>query len=366
MSSNTFGKILSLTTWGESHGEEIGAVLDGVPPNIEIRESFIQKYLNQRRPGSSKFVTQRKENDKIKIVSGLFEGKSTGTPIGLVIKNNDKREKDYNDIKNKFRPAHADFTYFKKYGLRDYRGGGRSSARETAMRVAAGAIARLILGPKIAISGAVIQLGTKKINRKRWNNDFIKKNDFFCPDPEAVKDWKTYLNNVRKSGSSCGALIEVNVKGMPIGLGEPIYGKLDAELASALMGINAVKGVEIGAGFDVVSMSGEQNSDEMEVNKSGKVNFLSNNSGGILGGISSGQDLICRLAVKPTSSILKFQKTITTKLTNTKIRTKGRHDPCVGIRCVPVAEAMVALVLADHLLRNYPINKKVKKNRNAK
>lgn len=362
MSSNTFGKILSLTTWGESHGDEIGAVLDGVPPNIEIKESFIQKYLNQRRPGSSKFVTQRKEKDKIKIVSGLFEGRSTGTPISLVIKNTDKRGKDYDDIKDKFRPAHADYTYFKKYGLRDYRGGGRSSARETAMRVAAGAIARLILGSKIYIKGAVIQIGTKKINKKRWNNDFITKNDFFCPDPKVVEGWKNYLTKIRKSGSSCGALVEVKVKGMPIGLGEPIYGKLDAELASALMGINAVKGVEIGAGFNVVTMSGEQNSDEMVANKAGKVNFLSNNSGGILGGISSGQDLVCRIAVKPTSSILKYQKTITTNHTNTKIRTKGRHDPCVGIRCVPVAEAMVALVLADHLLRNYAFNKNKENN----
>ena len=352
MSGNSFGKILTLTTWGESHGDEIGAVLDGVPPNIEIREDFIQEFLNRRRPGSSKFVTQRKEKDKIKIVSGLFEGKSTGTPIGLVIKNTDKRSKDYDDIKNKFRPAHADYTYFLKYGLRDYRGGGRSSARETAMRVAAGAIARLILGSKIDVIGAVIQIGSKKINKKRWNHKTINKNDFFCPDPEVISDWKNYLTKIRKSGSSCGALVEVRVTGIPAGLGEPIYEKLDADLASALMGINAVKGVEIGAGFDVVKMSGEQNSDEMTVDKDGKVKFLSNNAGGILGGISSGQDLVCRLAVKPTSSILKYQKTITTSNTNTKIRTKGRHDPCVGIRCVPVAEAMVSLVLADHLLRN--------------
>ena len=356
MSSNTFGKILSLTTWGESHGKEIGAVLDGVPPNIEIKESFIQKYLNQRRPGKSKYVTQRKEKDIIKIVSGLFEGKSTGTPIGMVIKNSDSRGKDYEEIKKKFRPAHADYTYFKKYGIRDYKGGGRSSARETAMRVAAGAIARLVLGPKVIISGAVIQLGKKKINKKRWDDAFISKNDFFCPDPKVIKDWENYLTKIRKSGSSCGALIEVKVKGMPVGLGEPIYGKLDAEIASALMGINAVKGVEIGAGFGVVSMSGEQNSDEMTIDKKGDLNFLSNNAGGVLGGISSGQDLICRLAVKPTSSILKYQKTITTENKNTKIRTTGRHDPCVGIRCVPVAEAMLALVLADHILRNNAVS----------
>ena len=352
MSSNTFGKILSLTTWGESHGKEIGAVLDGVPPNIEIKESFIQKYLNQRRPGKSKYVTQRKEKDLIKIVSGLFEGKSTGSPIGMIIKNSDAKGKDYEEIKKKFRPAHADYTYFKKYGIRDYRGGGRSSARETAMRVAAGAIARLILGPKVIIKGAVIQLGEKKINKKRWDDSFISKNNFFCPDPKAIQDWEKYLTKIRKSGSSCGALVEVRVKGMPVGLGEPIYGKLDAEIASALMGINAVKGVEIGAGFNVVSMLGEQNSDEMVVNKNGDLNFLSNNAGGVLGGISSGQDLICRLAVKPTSSILKYQKTITTENKNTKIRTIGRHDPCVGIRCVPVAEAMIALVLADQILRN--------------
>ena len=274
MSSNTFGKILSLTTWGESHGKEIGAVLDGVPPNIEIKESFIQNFLDQRRPGSSNYVTQRKEKDKVKIVSGLFEGKSTGTPLGMIIKNTDSRAKDYTDIQNKFRPAHADYTYFKKYGIRDYRGGGRSSARETAMRVAAGAIARLILGPTINITGAVIQIGKKKINKKRWNNEFIKKNDFFCPDSEVIKDWKNYLTKIRKSGSSCGALIEVNVKGMPVGLGEPIYGKLDADLASALMGINAVKGVEIGAGFNVVSMSGEQNSDEMQTNNKGEIKFF--------------------------------------------------------------------------------------------
>ena len=313
MSSNTFGKILSLTTWGESHGKEIGAVLDGVPPNIEIKESFIQNYLNQRRPGQSKYVTQRKEKDLIKIVSGLYKGKSTGTPISMVIKNSDTKGKDYEEIKNKFRPAHADYTYFKKYGIRDYRGGGRSSARETAMRVAAGAIARLILGRKVIITGAVTQLGKKKINKKRWDDRFISKNDFFCPDPKVIKDWENYLTKIRKSGSSCGALIEVKVTGMPVGLGEPIYGKLDADIASALMGINAVKGVEIGAGFNVVSMSGEENADEMMINKKGDLNFLSNNSGGILGGISSGQDLVCRLAVKPTSSILKYQKTITTE-----------------------------------------------------
>ena len=352
MSCNTIGKILKLTTWGESHGKEIGAVLDGVPPNIKVTENYIQKFLDRRAPGSSKFVTQRKEKDKVKILSGVFEGYTTGTPISLVIKNTDQKSKDYGDIKDKFRPAHADYTYFKKYGIRDYRGGGRSSARETAMRVAAGAIARLILGKDISIVGAVTQLGIKKIKKKIWDNDFIKSNSLFCPDQSVYKDWEKYLTSVRKSGSSCGALVEVIVKGIPAGIGEPIYGKLDAELASALMGINAVKGVEIGSGFKVVSMSGEKNSDEISINKKGAVKFLSNNAGGILGGISSGQDILCKLAVKPTSSILAYQKTIDINNSNTKIRTKGRHDPCVGIRCVPVAEAMVALVLADQILRD--------------
>ena len=351
MSYNSIGKILKLTTWGESHGTEIGAVLDGVPSNIKITESYIQKFLDMRAPGRSKFVTQRKEKDKINIVSGVFNGLSTGTPISLIIKNTDHKSKDYSDIKEKFRPAHADYTYFKKYGIRDYRGGGRSSARETAMRVAAGAIARLILGKKISITGAVIQIGNKKIKKQKWEKDFQKKNSLFCPDSSVLSEWENYLLSIRKSGSSCGALIKVIAKGVPVGLGEPIYGKLDAELASALMGINAVKGVEIGSGFDVVSMQGEQNSDEMVIDQKGKVKFLSNNAGGILGGISSGQNIECSIAVKPTSSILKTQKTVNTKNKNTTIRTKGRHDPCVGIRCVPIAEAMVALVLADHLLR---------------
>lgn len=341
-----------MTTWGESHGKEIGAVLDGVPPNIKVTENYIQKFLDLRAPGSSKFVTQRKEKDKVQILSGVFEGYTTGTPISLVIKNTDQKSKDYGDIKDKFRPAHADYTYFKKYGIRDYRGGGRSSARETAMRVAAGAIARLILGNEISIVGAVTQLGIKKIKKKVWDNEFIKSNSLFCPDQSVYKEWEKYLTSVRKSGSSCGALVEIIVKGVPAGIGEPIYGKLDAELASALMGINAVKGVEIGSGFKVVSMSGETNSDEISINKKGTVRFLSNNAGGILGGISSGQDILCKLAVKPTSSILAYQKTIDINNSNTKIRTKGRHDPCVGIRCVPVAEAMVALVLADQILRD--------------
>ena len=355
MSENSLGKILKLTTWGESHGSSIGAVLDGVPPNIKIDDAYIQKFLDKRAPGTSKYVTQRKEKDKIEIKSGVFEGKSTGTPISMIIKNTDQRSKDYSEIKNKFRPSHADFTYFKKYGIRDYRGGGRSSARETAMRVAAGAIARLILGQKIIIKAAVIQLGEKKINKDRWKSSFINENSFFCPDPLAVKDWENYLKKIRKEGSSCGALIQINVKGVPAGLGEPIYGKLDAELSSALMSINAVKGVEIGEGFNVVSMSGQQNSDEMQYDNRGKLRFLSNNAGGILGGISTGQEIICKIAVKPTSSILTSLRTITNKKSNTTIMTKGRHDPCVGIRCVPVAEAMVALVIADQLLRQRAI-----------
>lgn len=352
MSYNSIGKILKLTTWGESHGSEIGAVLDGVPSKIKISEPYIQKFLDLRAPGSSSFVTQRKEKDRVKIVSGVFNGLSTGAPISLIIKNTDHKSKDYSEIKEKFRPAHADYTYFKKYGIRDYRGGGRSSARETAMRVAAGSIARLILGKKVSIIGAVIQLGEKKIRKKFWEKSFIKKNSLFCPDSSVLKDWENYLLSIRKSGSSCGALIKVVAKGIPAGLGEPIYGKLDAELSSALMGINAVKGVEIGSGFKVVNMTGEQNSDEIAIDKKGNVKFLSNNSGGILGGISSGQDIECTIAVKPTSSILKSQKTINVKNKNTTIRTIGRHDPCVGIRCVPVAEAMIAIVLADHYLRS--------------
>ena len=351
MSFNTFGKIFRFTTWGESHGPAIGCVIDGCPPNIPLSEKDIQKDMDRRRPGQSKFTTQRKESDKAIILSGVFEGKTTGTPISIIIHNEDKRSRDYETIKNKFRPGHADYTYFKKYGIRDYRGGGRSSARETAMRVAAGAIARLILGKKISITGAVIQIGNKKIKKQKWEKDFQKKNHLFCPDSSVLSEWENYLLSIRKSGSSCGALIKVVAEGVPVGLGEPIYGKLDAELASALMGINAVKGVEIGSGFDVVNMQGEQNSDEMVIDKKGKVKFLSNNAGGILGGISSGQNIVCSIAVKPTSSILKTQKTVNTKNKNTTIRTKGRHDPCVGIRCVPIAEAMVALVLADHFLR---------------
>ena len=352
MPGNSFGQNLKLTTWGESHGEEIGAVLDGVPPKIPIRKKVIQKELDRRKPGTSKFVSQRNEKDQIEIISGVYKGLSTGTPIGLKIRNKDVRSKDYENIKNKFRPAHADYTYWKKYGIRDYRGGGRSSARESAMRVAAGSIAKTIFGENISIRGAVVQIGKKRIRRSNWDWKNVNKNDFFCPDPYAIDEWEKYLRETRKKGSSCGALIEIRAQGIPIGLGEPVYGKLDADLASGLMSINAVKGVEIGAGFNVVKMHGEKNTDEMLIDKNGNLKFLSNNAGGILGGISSGQDIICRIAVKPTSSILLAQKTITTENTNTTIKTKGRHDPCVGIRCVPVAEAMIALVLADHYLRN--------------
>ena len=358
MSYNSFGNLFRFTSYGESHGPAIGCIVDGVPPNISLNEKDIQKLLDRRKPGQSKFVSQRKESDKVEILSGVFENKTTGHPIALNIKNEDRRSKDYNEIANKFRPSHADITYHEKYKIRDYRGGGRSSARETAMRVAAGAIARLILGPKIIITGAVIQLGKKKINKKRWDDSFIKKNNLFCPDPKAIQDWENYLTKIRKSGSSCGALIEVRVKGMPVGLGEPIYGKLDAEIASALMGINAVKGVEIGAGFNVVSMLGEQNSDEMVVNKNGDLNFLSNNAGGVLGGISSGQDLIVRIAIKPTSSIRKNRNTVDKDGRGTEISTKGRHDPCVGIRATPIGEAMIAIVLMDHALRDRGQNKR--------
>ncbi len=365
MAGNTFGSFLTFTTWGESHGNEIGAVIDGVPPNIPINIKDIQFDLNKRKPGQSKYVSQRKEDDKVEIVSGVFEGLSTGTPIGLKIKNKDHRSKDYNEIKNKFRPAHADFTYWKKYGIRDYRGGGRSSARETAMRVAVGAIAKSILGKSILVRGAVVQLGKNKIKRKNWDWEAVNRNQFFCPDSNATVTWDKELKKIRKSGSSCGALIEIVASGVPSGLGEPIYGKLDSDLAAALMSINAVKGVEIGAGFKTITMSGEQNSDEMVASSDGEVSFLSNNAGGILGGISSGQDIICRIAVKPTSSILIPQKTINNKNKNTNIVTKGRHDPCVGIRCVPVAEAMVAFVLADHLLRDRgQINRYDRKNIN--
>ena len=356
MSHNTFGKIFRFTTWGESHGPAIGCIVDGCPPMIPITEKEIQKFLNERKPGTSKFVTQRKEDDKVSILSGVFNGKTTGTPIMLMIWNKDQKSKDYSDIKDKFRPGHADLTYFLKYGIRDYRGGGRSSARETASRVAAGAVARKVvnhlLKKEVNIRGAVIQVGKMPINPRNFNWNDTRKNNFFCPDKKIVPTWEEYLDVTRKKGSSLGAKILVNAKNVPAGLGEPIYGKLDSDLAAAMMSINAVKGVEVGAGNEAVELSGDQNSDELRAGKNKKILFSSNNSGGILGGISSGQDINLTVTIKPTSSILRSQKTINTKFKNTTISTKGRHDPCVGLRAVPIAEAMMACVLADHILRN--------------
>ena len=355
MSFNTFGKIFRFTTWGESHGPAIGCIVDGCPPNIPISEKEIQKDMDKRRPGQSKFTTQRKESDKVSILSGVFQGKTTGTPISMIIYNEDKRSRDYESIKDKFRPGHADFTYFKKYGIRDYRGGGRQSARETASRVAAGAIAKIVLkkliGKKISITGAVTQLGIMSCNTSKWNDKEIRKNPFFCPDKSSVKLWEKYLMEIRKSGSSCGAVIELRAKGIPIGLGAPIYSKLDADLAAALMSVNAVKGVNIGAGMSSALLTGEENSDEIR-GSSGKIKFKSNKAGGILGGISSGQDIVVSFAVKPTSSILNSRDTINKKGKNTKISVKGRHDPCVGIRAVPIGEAMMACVLLDHYMMN--------------
>ena len=355
MSYNTFGKIFRFTTWGESHGPAIGCVIDGCPPNIAISEKDIQKDMDRRRPGQSKYTTQRKEPDKVIILSGIFEGKTTGTPISIIIHNEDKKSRDYESIKNKFRPGHADYTYFKKYGIRDFRGGGRQSARETACRVAAGAVARIVLkkvlGSKFKVIGAVTQLGLMPCNINNWNNSEIRKNSFFCPDKKSIKSWEKYLLTVRKSGSSCGAVIEIRASGVPVGLGAPIYSKLDTDIAAALMSINAVKGVNIGSGMNSAFLSGEENSDEMRI-KSGKLKFNSNNAGGILGGISSGQDIVASFAVKPTSSILTSRKTIDQKSKNTNISVKGRHDPCVGIRAVPIGEAMISCVLLDHYLMN--------------
>ncbi|MDB2683027.1 chorismate synthase [Alphaproteobacteria bacterium] len=352
MSGNLFGTLFQYQSFGESHGPAIGCVVDGVPPLIPLSEEDIQFYLDRRKPGTSRFTTQRKEPDQVKILSGVFEGKTTGAPIGLLIENVDQKSKDYGDIKDKFRPGHADFTYMEKYGIRDYRGGGRSSARETAMRVAAGAIARKVLenqiGKKVKIRAAVVQMGTEKINPKNWKWAEVEKNPFFCPDPKAVPEWEKYLDAKRKAGSSAGALIEVHASGMPAGLGAPVYDKLDADIAKAMMSINATKAVEIGEGFGVVELGGEENADEIRKGKK----FSSNNAGGILGGISSGQDIVARVAFKPTSSILTPKKTIDKKGNETEIITKGRHDPCVGLRGTPVVEAMMACVLADHWLRH--------------
>jgi len=356
MSHNTFGHLFRVTTWGESHGPAIGCVVDGCPPGITLSEADIQPYLDKRRPGQSRFTTQRQEEDKVRILSGVFdngtgEQVTTGTPISLLIENQDQRSKDYSEIKDKFRPGHADYTYIAKYGIRDYRGGGRSSARETAMRVAAGAVARKVL-PGVTIRGALIQLGTQRIDRTNWDWAEVDRNPFFVPDHTAVQAWAAYLDEVRKKGSSSGAIVEIVAEGVPAGLGAPLYGKLDQDIAAALMSINAVKGVEIGDGFASAALSGEDNADEMRMGPEGRPVFLSNHAGGILGGIATGQPIVARFAVKPTSSILTPRRTIGVQGQETDIQTKGRHDPCVGIRAVPVGEAMVALVLADHLLRH--------------
>ena len=351
MSHNTFGHLFRVTTWGESHGPAIGCVVDGCPPRLPLTEADIQPWLDRRRPGQSKFTTQRQEPDQVRILSGVFEGVTTGTPIALGIENVDQRSRDYAAIAAQYRPGHADLTYDLKYGVRDYRGGGRSSARETAMRVAAGGVARQVLGSGVRIRGALVQMGPHKIDRSRWDWAAMDDNPFFCPDPVVAAEWETYLGAVRKAGSSVGAVIEVIAEGVPPGLGAPIYGKLDADLAGALMSINAVKGVEIGEGFAAACLSGEENADEMHMDD-GLVTFGSNHAGGVLGGISTGQPIVVRFAVKPTSSILTPRDSVDRMGQEIAVSTKGRHDPCVGIRAVPVGEAMVACVLADHLLRH--------------
>jgi len=350
MSYNSFGHIFRVTTWGESHGPAMGCVVDGVPSRLVLNEAEIQTFLDKRKPGQNRFMTQRREADLVKILSGTFEGMTTGTPVSLMIENTDQRSKDYGDIKDKYRPGHADFTYMEKYGIRDHRGGGRSSARETACRVAAGAIARKILGVGIEVKAALIQIGAHKINRDNWDWDEVNNNPFWCPDKDMVPVWEKYLDDIRKKGSSIGAVIEVHGMGVPAGIGAPVYAKLDSDLASAMMTINAVKGVEIGEGFNAACLSGEENADEMYIDEAGKPNLRTNHAGGILGGISSGKEIVCRFAVKPTSSILTPRKTVDKHGNETEIVTKGRHDPCVGIRAVPIGEAMMACVLADHIL----------------
>ncbi len=351
MSHNSFGHLFRVTTWGESHGPAIGCVVDGCPPRLPLSEADIQPWLDRRRPGQSQFTTQRQEPDEVRILSGTLDGLTTGTPIALQIQNVDQRSRDYGAIAEQMRPGHADVTYELKYGIRDHRGGGRSSARETATRVAAGAIARKVLGPDVSIRGALVQMGPDRIDRSRWDWAEVGRNPFFCPDPIAAASWETMLAAVRKEGSSLGAVIEIVAEGAPPGLGAPIYGKLDADLASGLMGINAVKGVEIGDGFAAAALRGEDNADEMR-SEGGTIRFLANHAGGILGGISTGQSIVARFAVKPTSSILVTRQSVDRHGADVDIMTKGRHDPCVGIRAVPVGEAMVACVLADHLLRH--------------
>lgn len=357
MANNSFGKLLNFTSFGESHGPGIGCIVDGVPPQLPLSEEMIQPYLDRRRPGTSKFVTQRKEDDEVEILSGVFEGKTTGTPISLFIRNKDQRSKDYGKIANQFRPGHADYTYQMKYHHRDYRGGGRSSARETAIRVAAGAIADMflqrVLGRDYEVRGAVVQIGPHAINRDNIDWDERHNNPFFCPDAGMAEQWEAYLDGVRKAGSSAGAILEITADGIPVGLGQPIYGKLDSELAAAMMSINAAKGVEIGGGFDLSAIDGRLASDEMRAgNNLETPRFLSNHAGGILGGISSGQQIVVRVAIKPTSSILTPRKSIDRNNKNVDVVTKGRHDPCVGIRGVPVAEAMMSLVIADMLMQH--------------
>ncbi len=351
MSHNSFGHLFRVTTWGESHGPAIGCVIDGTPPGILLSEADIQPFLDKRRPGQSKFTTQRQEPDAVKILSGVFEGRTTGTPIALVIENVDQRSRDYGEIAQKFRPGHADIAYELKYGIRDFRGGGRSSARETAMRVAAGAVARKVLGEAVVIRGAMVALGSHWVNRARWDWEEVGKNPFFCADAVAAHDWEGVLESVRKQGSSMGAVIEVVAEGVMPGLGAPVYGKLDAEIAAALMSINAVKGVEIGDGFAAAAARGEDNADEMRMDED-RVVFLANHAGGILGGIATGQPIVARFAVKPTSSILTPVRGVDRAGAEVELVTKGRHDPCVGIRAVPVGEAMLACVLADHFLRH--------------
>ena len=356
MTDNQFGTLFGFTSFGESHGKAIGCVVDGVPPNLAVTEADIQPYLDRRKPGQNRFVTQRREADEVEILSGTFEGRTTGTPICLLIKNTDQRSKDYGEIAHQFRPGHADYTYLQKYGIRDYRGGGRSSARETAVRVAAGAIADIalksILGDEYGIYASVVQIGTHQIDPANFDRTQIDQNPFFCGDAKAAKSWESYLDEIRKAGSSTGAIIEIVANGIPAGLGQPLYGKLDAEIAAAMMSINAVKGVEIGGGFALSALDGAQAGDEMRM-ADGKVEFSSNHAGGILGGISSGQPVTARIAIKPTSSILTPRKSVDEAGNNVDVITKGRHDPCVGIRAVPVAEAMMACVLLDQLMRHH-------------
>ncbi len=357
MSHNSFGHLFRFTTWGESHGPALGCVVDGCPPRIAISEEEIQSFLDKRKPGQSKYTTQRQEPDQVKILSGTMIDDetgvlmTTGTPISMMIENTDQRSKDYSEIKERYRPGHADYTYDAKYGIRDYRGGGRSSARETAARVAAGAIARKIV-PEMTIRAAMVQIGPHKVNYDNWDWDQVNENPFFCPDAEAAIEWADYLDGIRKAGSSVGAVIEVIAEGVPAGLGAPVYAKLDQDIASAMMSINAVKGVEIGNGFEAATLTGEENADEMRVGNEGKPRFLSNHAGGVLGGISTGEPVVARFAVKPTSSILTPRQSITRSGDEVDVMTKGRHDPCVGIRAVPIGEAMMACVLADHFLRH--------------